>query len=156
MAITTPSELRPTRSWSGKSSICSPASVEGATKGLLLALALTVLPATRGVSQQMAVGTSDELVLATSGKGSVETVSVDGQDLLAAELGAFHPLSVCDVTRGEEFVGIGGEVVRAKEGSVVAEGGMNESGKCPEMTYPRPGDLRSAVSAGSETRAERE
>ena len=68
---------------------------------LLFSLVVTVLSAPSGLGQQMTVSTSDELALTISEGGAIESVSVEGQEFLASDPGAFYPVSVCDVARGE-------------------------------------------------------
>jgi len=122
----------------------------------LLALTLTVLSATSGLSQQMAVGTFDELALMISEKGTIETLSVDGQDLLAGDVGACFPLSVCDVTRGEEFVPAEGEAVATDGGSVVQQTTMDDISLRLAARYEAYGEMiRVRLSVGDTSGGDR-
>ena len=71
--------------------------------------ALMLLTTTSAIAAERTISTGDELQLAISDHGTLEAVAIADKQLLPQNLKAFQPVSICDVTLGQEFVPVGGE-----------------------------------------------
>jgi len=74
-----------------------------------------------GYPAEIAVSTADGLRMTVSPVGALERFSVENENLLPGDLGEFHPLSVCDVTRGDKFVPGKGKAVLGDDKTITDE-----------------------------------
>ena len=67
------------------------------------------------------VSTADQLDIAISTTGTLETLSVGEENLLPADLGEFYPVSIFDVSEGDRFVPVKGAATSRDHGVIVQE-----------------------------------
>jgi len=92
---------------------------------VFLLLGTLVFSTANGFSEETTASTRDGLVVSISETGAIERLSVGGEQLLPGDLGDFYPVSVCDVTRGSEFVPCKGKAAAGDEKAVVQEAALN-------------------------------
>jgi len=71
---------------------------------LISVLLFLVVMIAGALGAETAATTGDQLAVRVSETGALAGLSIGGERLLADDLAEFYPVSVCDVTRGPEFV----------------------------------------------------
>ena len=71
-------------------------------------------------ADQKTVCTADKLGMAISTTGALESLSVGEENLLPGNLGEFHPLSICDVAQGDQFLPVKGTATN-RDGKVILQ-----------------------------------
>ena len=92
----------------------------GGVAALLLVVLAGGVPA-----GEVVVTTSDKLGLALSGDGVLRQLSVDGRNIARTDVPDFCPLSVCDVTKGTDFVPAKGQTTGEANSAIVQNAAMD-------------------------------
>ena len=72
-------------------------------------------------ADQKTVRTADQLEMAISTTGALESFSAGDESLLPADLGEFHPVSICDVAQGDQFVPVKGTAANRDDKVIIVE-----------------------------------
>ena len=103
--------------------------------------ALMLLTTTSAIAAERTISTGDELQLAISDHGTLEAVAIADKQLLPQNLKAFQPVSICDVTLGQEFVPVGGKATPESDGAVSLEGGPDRLSLTTTVRYEATNEL---------------
>ena len=88
---------------------------------VLLFLAAVAMSVIHASADEIKLSTGDGLAVRLSEDGSLKMLSASGRNLLPGDLGQFYPVSICDVTQGEQFVPAKGSTVAQSPNTVLQQ-----------------------------------
>ena len=105
-------------------------------------LLLLAAGAANALSAETTATTGDQLSISISETGALTGLSVGGERLLPDDLAEFHPVSVCDVTRGPQFVPVEAKAGAGDGGkTVVREAALDALSLRLAARYESTGEL---------------
>ena len=121
-----------------------------------LAALLLIVFAGSILADEMSVTTGDKLGLAISENGTLKQLSVDGKNIARADTPDFCPLSVCDVTKGSDFIPAKGPTAGEANSAIVQNAAMDSLSLKAAARYEASAELiRVKLSVTDTTGADR-